>query len=142
MFHCVGCGAKIDWDGRSGLSYTCPCGATIFAHDQSRALTYPSVMLLSMARGRALPHLEYLVGASEHSSPEKERVVSALRGLGFTSVEECERCQRDGGLERYQRYREFHQRRAEVRRRVELGELSPQEGARELEDLLRRLEGA
>jgi hypothetical protein len=95
-----------------------------------------------MARGRALPHLEYLVGASEHTSPEKERVVRSLRGLGFTWLEECEQCQKDSSLERYRRLLEFHRQRAEVRRRVELGELSPQEGARELEELHRRLEGA
>jgi len=124
------------------LSYTCPCGATIFAHHETGALVYPSGMLRSMARGRALPHLEYLVGASEHTSPEKERVVRSLRGLGFTWLEECEQCQKDSSLERYRRLLEFHRQRAEVRRRVELGELSPQEGARELEVLHRRLEKA
>lgn len=115
MYHCIGCGRGIDWDGRSPFSYTCPCGGAIFA-DETGNPAFPSSALLGLAKGLRLPHLDDLVGLSGYTSPEKEEMVQQLRAMGFTWMEECKQCRKDGTWARRERSRRLRQRLDEIRR--------------------------
>lgn len=96
MYHCVGCGANTPWDRESLFSYTCPCGGHIFAENATGELVLPeSLGMVLMDRvlhdKRALPppHLNYLLGESEHTSTEKAKVLVVLRAMG--AIWMCER---------------------------------------------------
>ena len=107
MFKCVGCDRSIPWDGEGMFSYTCGCDARIFYDETTGKMAYPASFAINAAGGGQLPHLDGLVGKSDHTSPVKERLIAELRQLGSIWMEECEQCKRDGTLER-QREREKH----------------------------------
>ena len=119
MFKCIGCDSSINWDGEILFSYTCPCGATIFYRegDEGR-ISLPASVALGISKGRALPHLEDLVGESEHSSPYKEAMINELVSRGFTWMKDCEQCAKDGTLKRYEDRRSRDKRREEVRQQA------------------------
>lgn len=91
ILECVGCGRDIGWDGRGTLCYTCPCGATVFWSPDG-TVAYPGSLVLGVARGHGLHHLDYYVGVSAHSSPEKTALIRRLRSLGSVWPWECEEC--------------------------------------------------
>lgn len=111
---CLGCGKPIPWDGKSTLCYTCPCGAHVFEEDGqlfipaslSRCL---SVLHQESGRREAvdLPHLDYLVGTSSHTSPLKTLFVEMIVKLGGKWMSDCEKCRSNGTLEKEQE-REAH----------------------------------
>jgi hypothetical protein len=111
---CLGCGKPIPWDGKAPWMYTCPCGAHVFEeHGQlfipdslSRclsALHLPGVKPSDVD----LPHLDYLVGTSLHTSVLKTLFVEMIVKLGGKWMKDCEKCQSDGTLEKEQE-REAH----------------------------------
>ncbi len=46
------------------------------------------------------PHIDYYLGESNHTSDVKVVVAKVLMEIGFTWMEDCEQCQKDGTLER------------------------------------------
>ncbi len=132
MFHCVGCGTEIPWDGESIFSYTCPCDATLFS-DEDCNVAIPFSILQSTLSGlkRPLPHLGDLVGTSDYTSPEKERLTSELKERGFIWMEECTGCLLDGRLERRNKRKELEKTLNQVATRYRLGELTPEEALEE-----------
>lgn len=100
MSLCIGCDRYIGWEGKGLFSYTCPCGATILYDDETGKLAFPASMMLNLAKGISLPHLDDLVGESDFTSPLKEQLIEELRQKGFIWMRECEQCQKDGTLER------------------------------------------
>jgi len=67
----------------------------------------PASVVIGISMGRTTPHLGDLVGELNYTSPLKERLIAELREKGFTWMEECEQCQKDGTLKRKQE-REKH----------------------------------
>lgn len=138
MFHCIGCNAQIPWDGKSLFSYTCPCGATVFANNNTGAPTLPASLVAGLALGnKVLTHLDDLVGNSDYISDEKEAFISALKGLGSIWMSECEQCRADGTFDRHQRLLEVDRRVEAIRRRRALGELTFEESVQEITELRR-----
>ena len=102
---CLGCGSDIGALGDTVvLSYTCPCGATIFyeppLHFQTGSLfvkegvkiLIPISLPRSIVEKRDLPHLDYYLGKSAHTNEDKERFIEILRGLGAVWSWECQEC--------------------------------------------------
>lgn len=106
-FKCLGCDSIIGWDGECAFSFTCPCGATVFYNEETGAMAFPYSMLKNLHEGIPLPHLNDLVGESNHTSPLKESFIQELRSKGFIWMEECEQCQKDGTLARKQEREEY-----------------------------------
>jgi len=129
MFRCVGCGSTLEWDGITPITYSCPCGATVFVHDESGRVALPSSVAVG---GRAVVHLDSLVGRSTFTSPEKEEVITELKKKGYIWMEECEQCRKDGTLERQLRLKELENQLEQVRARVRSGELTKAAGVKEL----------
>ena len=105
MFHCVGCGRKISWDGKGLLSLTCYCNATIFMADKGKGFAFPTSVFRQIAVGaeKPTPHLDDLVGTSDHTSAEKTEMIKFLQEQGFIWMEECVECRLDGTYDKYQR---------------------------------------
>jgi len=99
-YKCIGCDRAIGWDGTRMFSYTCACGAAIFYSEETGHIAMPASVVIGISKGRSLPHLDDLVGESNHTSPFKEELITELRGKGFIWMKECKQCQRDGTLER------------------------------------------
>lgn len=99
---CIGCDANIGWDGKGLWSYTCPCGSRIFYNEDTGQLALPASLILNLASENPgpLPHLDDLVGESQHTSPLKERLIAELRQKGFIWMNECEQCKKDGTLQK------------------------------------------
>ncbi|TET10081.1 hypothetical protein E3J84_04465 [Candidatus Aerophobetes bacterium] len=97
---CIGCNREIGWDGKGLFSYTCLCGSTIFYDETTGHLALPYSLIRTLSQARSLPHLDDLVGESNHTSPFKEMLIAELREKGFIWMRECEQCQKDGALER------------------------------------------
>jgi hypothetical protein len=91
MLRCVGCGSTIPWDGRGLFAYTCPCGATLLI-DDGGGLALPVSLVMAVAEHREIPHIDYYLGRSSHTSPEKEKAYEFLRSLGARWSWECEQC--------------------------------------------------
>ena len=101
MFKCVGCDSKIPWDGKGSFCYTCPCGAHIFYDEETEKLAPPASMVIAIHEKKNLPHLDYLVGESQYTSPLKERLIKELISLGAIWMKDCKQCQNDGTLKRH-----------------------------------------
>lgn len=101
-FKCLGCDRDIGWDGKGMFCYTCVCGSTIFYQVETQSIAFPASLVLSLVAHRSIPHLNYLVGESDFTSPLKERLIEELRSRGFIWMEECDQCKRDGTLKRKQ----------------------------------------
>lgn len=101
-FKCLGCDCDIGWDGSGLFSFTCPCGSRVLYDSETLRIALPSSLVLSLATHRATPHLNYIVGESDSTSPLKERFIEELRRRGFIWMEECEQCKKDGTLARKQ----------------------------------------
>lgn len=140
MFHCIGCGGKIPWDGQGLFSYTCPCRATIFVNDESGNLALPCSLVIGVSKGTPLPHLDSLVGTSDYTSPEKERLIAELQDKGSIWMEECPQCRVDGTWERTMRHRERDKALEAVKVRVSLGELTDEEAIQEMMAVDKRFE--
>jgi len=97
---CIGCNRDIEGDGKGLFSYTCPCGSTIFHDETNGHLALPVSLIRTLSQARSLPHLDDLVGESNHTSPFKEMLITELREKGFIWMRECEQCQKNGTLER------------------------------------------
>jgi len=91
QYRCVGCGGIIPWDGKGLFAYTCPCGATLFADEEGR-FAFPLSLLRAIYEHREPPHIDYYVGRSSHTSPEKEKAIQLLKALGARWSWECETC--------------------------------------------------
>lgn len=91
VFHCVGCGGSIPWDGTGLFSYTCSCGATLFA-DQSHRLSFPASLIMAIHEKRKIPHIDYYLGFSNYISEEKQACYEELRKLGAIWSWECSQC--------------------------------------------------
>ena len=120
MYKCIGCDSQIAWDGTGLFSYTCPCGATIFYNEETEHIALPASVVIGLSKGQNLPHLGDLVGESDYTSPIKEKLIAELREKGFTLMEECEQCQKDGTLKRKQE-RENHLALMEAERLIRMG---------------------
>lgn len=105
-YKCVGCDRDIGWDGKGTLCLTCVCGSHTF-YGGDGTLVLPHSLISALYYGSMIPHLDYLVGESDHTSPIKERLITELREKGAVWMEECEQCQKDGTLARRQE-REKH----------------------------------
>jgi len=101
-FKCIGCDRDIGWDGEGTLSYTCVCGSRIFYQAETLGFVFPASLMLNIAAGRTTPHLGDIVGESDFTSPLKESLIEELRSKGFTWMEECDQCKKDGTLQRKQ----------------------------------------
>ena len=106
-FKCLGCDRDIGWDGKGMFSYTCVCGSRIFYQMEGKYLAFPSSLILSITAHRQVPHLNYLIGESDFTSPLKEKLIKELRSKGSIWMEECDQCKKDGTLRRKQE-REKH----------------------------------
>jgi hypothetical protein len=62
-----------------------------------------------------IPHLDYLVGTSLHTSLLKTMFVEMVTALGAKWMKDCEKCQKDGTLRKEQE-REAHLAVLEVQR--------------------------
>ncbi len=100
VFKCVGCDSVIVWDGKGLFSYTCPCGARIWYNDENGALALPCSLIFALVSKTGIPHLEFLIGESAHTSPVKEGVTQALVESGAIWMKDCEQCRRDGSYRR------------------------------------------
>lgn len=94
-YHCVGCGTPIGWDGKSLLAYTCHCRGTIFASSEGK-IAPPASLLLSIATGKELPHIDYYLGISNYNSTEKEAIYKILSEKGAVWSWDCtdEKCRK------------------------------------------------
>ncbi len=120
MYKCVGCDAQIPWDGKSMFSYTCGCGSTMFYDEETGHLSMPCSVALNIGGGgKALPHLNDLVGQSDYSSARKTDVIRTLREQGFIWMNECEQCKKSGTLARYEARLDRERRHEEIRKRSE-----------------------
>lgn len=90
-YHCVGCGVELAWDGKGLFSYTCPCGATLFA-DENHRFAFPASLIIGLYEGRELPHIDYYLGWSNYTSEEKEAAYKFLREKGACWSWECDKC--------------------------------------------------
>lgn len=89
MVECVGCGNKFQTEAGM-LCYTCPCGATILMLNNN--LAPPASLITGIVEGKELPHLDYYLGLSKHSTPAKEQLIKELRQLGCVWSWECPTC--------------------------------------------------
>ena len=90
-FHCIGCGRSIPWDGKGLFSYTCGCGATIFANDE-HIPALPASLVLAIHAGRKPAHIDYYLGISNYASAEKQWMYEELKKHGAVWSWECEEC--------------------------------------------------
>lgn len=100
--HCIGCGKRINWDGRGLFSCVCPCYSTTFIDGATGKRFLASRISVQMTMGAPVNHLNDIVGDSDYSSKEKTAFVSELREIGFIWMRECERCREDGTLKKRQ----------------------------------------
>lgn len=99
-FRCVGCNTSIGWNGQGILCYTCPCGSHTFYNDETMKLVLPGSLVLAIYKERGLPHLDYLIGESDFTSPLKERLVEELKTEGAIWMKDCKQCLEDGTYQR------------------------------------------
>ena len=91
QYHCVGCGNPVAWDGKGVFSYTCPCGATLFA-DENGKIIMPYSLIKAIIEHREPRHIDYYVGKSNYISLEKLKVIKMLQQLGACWSWECPKC--------------------------------------------------
>jgi len=89
---CLGCGGEIGWDGKGAFAYTCPCGATIFYDEEIDSYYIPISLTRLMVLGGEPPHIDYYLGKSAHTGPEKEMFYELLRDLGAIWSWRCPQC--------------------------------------------------
>jgi DNA-directed RNA polymerase subunit RPC12/RpoP len=99
-YRCVGCGARIGWNGKGTLCYTCPCGAHIFYDEESGRWAPPASLVIAIHEKREPPHLDYLVGRSNFTSELKEKVIEELKSHGAIWMKDCKQCLADGTYQR------------------------------------------
>ena len=102
-YKCIGCDRDIHWDGTGLLfSYTCQCGCTVFYHDEQMNVAVP-VSLVSAIKdmGTDVPHIDYYVGWSSHTSGVKDAFIQELLQLGFTWMKDCKQCLENGTYQRH-----------------------------------------
>lgn len=101
MWKCIGCDSPIPWDGKGTFSYTCRCGARIFYDYENMALALPSCLVIARnARKGNIPHLDGLIGRSDHASLIKAEMAARLVGLGAIWMKDCQQCRSDGTYQR------------------------------------------
>ncbi len=149
MFHCVGCGTGIPWDGHSLFAYTCGCGSTTFVNDETGIpafMAFTASVSIAVAKAmcgldtRPAIHLDYIVGNSDYTSPEKDKIINDLKQAGFIWMADCEDCKKSGVLERALFWKKIAQHREGVLARVKLGELTIEESIREMVEFQKSLE--
>lgn len=102
---CLGCGINMGWvKGIGALAYTCYCGSTVFYGDAGQ-LVLPTSFILGLTEDRDPTHIDYYIGKSAHTSPEKESFIAMLKSLGAIWSWECDEC-RDHFLQRCKMERE------------------------------------
>lgn len=99
-WRCVGCNSEIGWDGKGTLCYTCRCDGHTFYNDETGQFAPPSSLIIAIYEKRDLPHLDYLIGKSDFTSPLKEKLIEELRSLGAVWMKECPQCLADGTYQR------------------------------------------
>jgi hypothetical protein len=70
---------------------SCPDLITLFADEEGR-FAFPLSLLRAIYEHREPPHIDYYVGRSSHTSPEKEKAIQLLKALGARWSWECEEC--------------------------------------------------
>ncbi|MDP3063877.1 MAG: hypothetical protein Q8O40_11810 [Chloroflexota bacterium] len=128
MVYCVGCGGPV-CTLRPGhtVAIACRCGAgspILYEPTTARVMAMPGSLYRALARKDTMPHLEYYLGYSDHTSQVKDRITLELQAAGSTSQRDCTKmeCQKA-----YQRGRavwlEERQPALERQRRIqEIGE--------------------
>ncbi|GAI26624.1 unnamed protein product [marine sediment metagenome] len=99
-FKCIGCDSCIPWDGKGTFCYTCACGAHIFYNEETGQLAPPASLVIALHRKTNIPHLDYLVGEYDYTSPIKEKMIQELVEKGAIWMRDCEQCLRDGTYQR------------------------------------------
>ena len=95
----------------------------------------------ALASSEAKPnaHLDYIVGTSSYTSPEKEQLTGELIRLGFIWMKDCPQCQKDGTLARFEIRQKIDNHRKEVHARVDAGELTSEESVIEMVEYQKQL---
>jgi hypothetical protein len=99
---CIGCDSEIPWDGKGLFAYTCPCGATVLYDADTMTVTaLPASLIMAIHEKRSVPHIDYYVGSSNHTSDIKEKFIKELLDHGFIWMKDCRQCQEDGTYRRH-----------------------------------------
>jgi hypothetical protein len=94
---CIGCDSPVPWDGKGLFCYTCPCGAHIFYDDETGRPVIPVSLAFALHyKKKDVPHLDYLIGESDYTSPVKEEITRFLIERGAIWMKDCEQCRQDG----------------------------------------------
>ena len=101
-YKCVGCDRIIPWDGEGTFSYTCACGCRIFYDEKLGGVAVPTSLPISLIMNIQPPHLDGLIGNSNHTSLIKEGLIIALKERGCIWMSDCELCRSDGTLKWHQ----------------------------------------
>ena len=120
MIRCIGCNAVILWDGKGLFSFTCPCKSTIFYNDELGQFVLPASLVMALLLGKDIPHLDYLIGESDYTSPAKEAITRVLKASGSIWMKDCEKCRQSGAYQR-KLEREKHLALLEVERIIKDG---------------------
>lgn len=98
-FRCIGCNALVPWDGKGSFSGKCTCGSHIIYNEDTHELALPTSLAAILHAGRSggdIPHLDFLVGRADYTSPLKEAMIEVLTKRGAIWMKDCEQCRKDG----------------------------------------------
>lgn len=122
--YCTGCGKHIA-DAAPGmtLAISCACGASAPILDDGKweqhlamkddflsGFVIPASLVMGMAKGTDLAHLEYYLGYSDHTSIPKEAIIRVLEQNDIKSQLECDH---EGCREDFEAMRQLYQHRQE-----------------------------
>ena len=96
MLRCIGCDENLPGDGKENFRDPCSCGATIFYNPETGLLALPHFLGIALLLGKGLPHLDYLIGESDYTSPAKQAMTRALTASGAIWMKDCEQCRQNG----------------------------------------------
>ena len=97
MLECVGCGQKVCEKPVPGttLAIACRCGANapiLVKEGTDNLYGLPGSLIMGITLKHPVPHLEYYLGHSAHTSELKNQVEKLLRVAGCISEAECKEC--------------------------------------------------
>ena len=99
------CYAVIVTKDSGKYSWHCRVAITSWVVDydeETGQLALPASVTIGIIERRGLPHLDDLVGESDHTSQIKEKFIAELQKRDFMWMKDCEQCQKDGTLKRKQ----------------------------------------
>jgi len=97
---CVGCGRRVSKPAKH-LAISCRCGAMspfLYLEGLGQVHSFPgSFLVLKInyalsGKNPNMPHIEYFLGRSRHTSPMKADTEASLRAIGCISENECPEC--------------------------------------------------